>query len=132
MRYADERMNTKSAASWEPTVRKMLSDAATRAVYEALEERDELATKLVRLRLDAGLTQAQVAARMGIPQSRVAQMESLAIAALPSLSSIRRYATACGTRVVIEFTPARKRRTKSGNGARKAAERPRIPYSAAR
>lgn len=119
-------------APWEPTVGKLLADTQTRAAYEALAERAHLTNNLIRLRLDTGLTQAQVAARMGVTQGRVAQLESLTTPALPSLSSIRRYAEACGSRVLIDFAPPPKRRPARVNGRRQVAERPRTRYTVKR
>ena len=84
-----------------------------------------LTNNLIRLRLDAGLTQAQVATRMGVTQGRVAQLESLNTPALSGLSSIRRYAEACGSRMLIDFAPLPKRRATPSPSGRKIAERPR-------
>ena len=123
---------TNRTAAWAPSVRNLLADTQTRAAYEALEERAQLTNNLIRLRLDAGLTQAQVATRMGVTQGRVAQLESLSTPALPSLSSIRRYAEACGSRVLIGFAPPAKRRAARVNGRRQVAEQPRPRYTVKR
>ncbi len=104
-----------------------------RAAYEALDDKFELVVALLRLRSEAGLTQAQVAKRMGVTQGRVAQIESLSSAALPSLTSVRRYAAACGQRLLIGFEPAAKPIAKAaGRAPRKAAERPGKRYQARR
>ena len=84
--------------------------------YDALEEEFSLASQLIEARSRAGLTQAEVAERMGTSQSTVARLESGA--AKPSLSTLRRYAKATGTTVRIKLEPAQPARKK---GPRKAA-----------
>jgi transcriptional regulator with XRE-family HTH domain len=61
------------------------------------EGRKELAGELVRLRRDAGLSQTEVAARMGTSQSAVARLE--AGQGDLRLSSLQRYAAALGRRI---------------------------------
>jgi transcriptional regulator with XRE-family HTH domain len=84
--------------------------------YDALEEEFSLASQLIEARSRAGLTQAEVAQRMGTSQSSVASLESGA--AKPSLSTLRRYANATGTTVKIKLEPTERSRRK---GPRKAA-----------
>lgn len=55
---------------------KWMEDEAYRAAYEALEPEFALAKELIAARGRAGLTQADVAARMGTTQSVVARIES--------------------------------------------------------
>ncbi len=59
--------------------------------------RKELAGDLVKLRQDAGLSQTEVAARMGTSQSAVARLE--AGQGDLRLSSLERYAAALGRRI---------------------------------
>ena len=54
----------------------MLADAATRAEFDAQARDFETARELVAARAKAGLSQAQVAERMGTTQSTVARLES--------------------------------------------------------
>jgi transcriptional regulator with XRE-family HTH domain len=61
---------------------------------EMSERRQELASDLVAARLKAGLSQTEVAARMGTSQSAVARLESGD--ADIRLSTLERYATALG------------------------------------
>lgn len=75
--------------------------------YNALE--DEYATlgELLRARQQAGLTQAEVAERMGVAQASVARLESSAGSRkhAPSISTLRRYATALGCDLRITLAP---------------------------
>lgn len=67
--------------------------------YNALDEEFSLARQLIDARARAGLTQAEVAQRMGTSQSTVARLESGG--AKPSLSTLKRFAKATGARVRI-------------------------------
>jgi len=59
---------------------------------------------MVQARHAAGLTQQQVAARMGTTQSVVARLENAHH--LPSLDLVTRYAAALGRRVAFELVAA--------------------------
>jgi len=87
---------------------KMLADPQTRAAYEALADEFEVARELIAARTRAGLTQADVAERMGTSQSSVARLEGGKDT--PSLRSVRRYADAIGHRAVVRLEPAKSRR----------------------
>ena len=67
--------------------------------YDALDEEFSLASQLIEARARAGLTQTEVAERMGTSQSTVARLESGG--AKPSLSTLKRFAQATGARVRI-------------------------------
>ncbi|WP_081609030.1 MULTISPECIES: helix-turn-helix domain-containing protein [Rhodospirillales] len=65
----------------------------------------EIAETLIRARQRAGLSQAEVAKRMGTTQSVVARLESGR--SLPSSTSLARYAAATGSRLHVELLPGR-------------------------
>ena len=69
--------------------------------YDALEEEFALATALIRARKQANMTQEQVAEAMGTTQAAVARMESGRT--LPSTRTLKRFATATGTKLSIQF-----------------------------
>jgi predicted transcriptional regulator len=83
---------------------RLLKDKATRAAYVALDDEFSVAHELIAARVKAGLTQADVAARMGTTQSVIARMESGR--ALPSLRTLSRYAQAIGYSASVKLTPA--------------------------
>jgi transcriptional regulator with XRE-family HTH domain len=70
-------------------------------------ERDEgaLLDLLLKARQEAGLTQAQVAERMGTQAPAVARLERALATGRhsPSLTTLRRYAQAVGKRLVLEL-----------------------------
>lgn len=89
----------------EQVVRKLLRRPGVRAEVERIErEEGALLDALLKARLAAGLTQAQVAERMGTQAPAVARLErSLATGKhSPSLSTRRKYAKACGKRLVLD------------------------------
>jgi ribosome-binding protein aMBF1 (putative translation factor) len=69
--------------------------------YDALEEEFALATALIKARADAGLTQEEVAKRMGTTQSAVARLE--AGRSRPSVTTLAKFAKATGTRLRLSF-----------------------------
>jgi len=83
---------------------RLLADPATKAEYEAQAPEFEIAEELIRARQRAGLSQAEVARRMGTTQSVVARLESGR--SMPSAASLSRYAAATGTRLHVELVPA--------------------------
>ncbi|KGS39113.1 helix-turn-helix family protein [Burkholderia pseudomallei MSHR5613] len=56
-------------------------------------------------RQEAGLTQAQVAERMGTTASAVSRLEASLSSERhsPSFATLRKYAAACGKRLIISF-----------------------------
>ena len=83
-----------------------------KAAYDALA--DEFATlrELLRARMAAGMTQADVAARMGIAQATVARLESSAGSRkhAPSFATLRKYADAVGCELRITLAPKQSKR----------------------
>ena len=69
--------------------------------YDALEEEFALARALIGARAHAGITQAELAERMGTTQSAIARMESGK--GRPSTSTLAKVAKATGTRLRVNF-----------------------------
>jgi ribosome-binding protein aMBF1 (putative translation factor) len=69
--------------------------------YEALEEEFTLATALIMARSEAGLTQEELAKRMGTTQSAVARLEGGK--SRPSTTTLAKFAKATGTRLRVSF-----------------------------
>lgn len=81
--------------------REMLSQPEVRAEYDRLAPEFELIESLLRARIGAGLTQAQLAKKMGTSQSVIARLEGGN--SVPTLSTLRRYAAATGTRLRVSL-----------------------------
>ena len=88
-------------AEWDksPTFRK---------AYEALEEEFSLVSAIIEARTRSGLTQEELANRMGAKQSLVARLESGGT--MPSTRTLRRFAEATGSRLKISFEPVARKR----------------------
>ena len=69
--------------------------------YEALEEEFALASALIRARADSGLTQEEIAVRMGTTQSAIARLEGGK--SRPSTTTLAKFAKATGTRLRVSF-----------------------------
>ena len=88
----------------EALKRKMLSDPEVREAYDAMADEFDLARELIAARVRAGLTQAELAERMGTTQSAVARIERGK--RLPSVKTLLRYADATGCRALVKLVPA--------------------------
>ena len=71
--------------------------------YDRLAEEFELVDEILKARAAAGLTQAEVAARIGTTQSAVARLESAIGRHSPSLATLRRYASALGYKLQVRL-----------------------------
>jgi len=81
-----------------------LQDPAVKAEYDRLGPIYALVFELVEARHRAGLTQAQLAERMGTTQSAIARLENARH--MPSLGMAARYAEAVGQRLDIHLQAA--------------------------
>jgi DNA-binding XRE family transcriptional regulator len=84
--------------------RRMIVDRDVRTAYEALGDEFDLARELIAARVRAGLTQAEVAERMGTTQSVVARLESGA--RMPSVNTLLKFAKATRSRPIIKLLAA--------------------------
>ena len=86
-------------------IKRRKADPKFAKAYDALDDEFAALAALLKARTAAGLTQAEVASRMGVSQPVVARIE----ASLgkkdhsPSLNTLRRYADACGMKLVIQM-----------------------------
>jgi DNA-binding XRE family transcriptional regulator len=83
---------------------RLLANPKVKVEYEALAPEFEISAELVKARLRAGLSQAELAARMGTSQSTIARLESGQT--LPSTKTLLRYAEATGSRFHVRLSAA--------------------------
>lgn len=95
--------NTKAAgqARYDAFWEQQMADPAFRRVYAAEAAKKELWLQLVEARQAAGLTQAQMAERLGVGQSQVAKVERHGYEAY-TLTTLRRYVQALGEDFALE------------------------------
>ncbi len=86
-----------------------LSRPGVRAAYERLGPEFDLLSEMLRARQKAGLTQTQVAERMGTQSTAVTRLEGSLSSGKhsPSIATIKRYAHAVGCELRLTFVPQR-------------------------
>ena len=84
---------------------KILSDPVAKAAYEDMEIEFSLLRQMLKARRDAGLTQADVAAKMGTKAPAVTRLESSLGSGKhsPSLVTLQRYAEAVGCKLEVKL-----------------------------
>ncbi len=80
-----------------------LAKPGVKAEYERLDEEFALIDQFLKARMASGLTQADIAERIGTTQSAVARLETSSGKHSPSLETLRKYATAIGCRVELKL-----------------------------
>jgi ribosome-binding protein aMBF1 (putative translation factor) len=90
-----------SRKSWSDLRRRRLEKPAARVGYETARLAYELGRQVRELRQAHGLSQRQLAERMGTTQSVIARLE--AGGSKPSISTLERGAAALGTSIDIRF-----------------------------
>lgn len=94
-------------ASHDKVIAQLMQRPGVRHEVERIErEEGALLDILLKARQEAGLSQAQVAERMGTQAPAVARLErSLATGKhSPSLATLRKYALACGKKLSLQLT----------------------------
>ena len=85
-------------------VKKLMRRPGVRAEVERIErEEGALLDALLKARQQAGLTQAQIAERMGTQAPAIARLERALATGKhsPSIATVRKYVKACGKRLVL-------------------------------
>jgi DNA-binding XRE family transcriptional regulator len=83
--------------------KRWMRDPKFRKEYEMADEEFAVIEALIRARTKARLSQADLAKKIGTTQSAIARLEGGGVS--PSLSTLRRYAEATGTRLHLELRP---------------------------
>jgi ribosome-binding protein aMBF1 (putative translation factor) len=83
--------------------KRWMKEPKYRKAYDALEEEFVLASAVMDVRNRAGLTQEELARKMGTTQPVVARLESGR--SRPSIRTLERLADATGSRLLITFEP---------------------------
>jgi len=89
----------------DQVIKKLLRRPGVRAEVDRIErEESALLDALLKARQEAGLTQAQVAERMGTQAPAVARLERALATGKhsPSVATLRKYVKACGKRLVLQ------------------------------
>ena len=84
------------------THKKLIAKMRSQPGYK---EKYELPCKMLEARKRAGLTQEQVAEKMGTKATAIARLESASSKHSPKVETLRKYAEAVGCRLNIELIP---------------------------
>lgn len=82
-----------------------------KAEYDRLDEEFAILEEFLKARAAAGITQAEVAKRIGTTQSAIARLESCSSKHSPSLATLRKYAHALGCRLELKLVTERNKET---------------------
>lgn len=85
--------------------RRWIGDPEFRLAYEEADVEYRVVEALIEARSRARLSQTELAKRIGTTQSAIARLESGQIS--PTISTLKRYATATGSRLVIDMLPVK-------------------------
>lgn len=85
---------------------KALQRVETKNEYDRLEAEFELIDALLTMRQQSGLTQDEVARRMGTQKSNISRLEKGSVN--PSWKTLQNYAHACGFELTMKFKEGKK------------------------
>ncbi|MBW4637365.1 MAG: helix-turn-helix domain-containing protein [Gloeocapsa sp. UFS-A4-WI-NPMV-4B04] len=101
---------TPKTTLWKSVRDSVLADPEVRAEYDALDNEFNVARAVIALRSQSGLTQRELAERIGIKQPQLARIESGK--QLPKLETLALLADGAGYTIEVNFVPkARKKRS---------------------
>lgn len=84
---------------------KALRDQAVKEEYAALSAAYDLRKQLISLRMEAGLTQEELAELLHTKKSNISRLENVNSTISPKFSTIEAYARAMGYKLEINFIP---------------------------
>lgn len=87
--------------TWKVLREELLKDPEVRKEYERLGPRYELISQLIGARLKSGLTQAQLAKKIGTKQSAIARIEGGD--SNPSIAFLEKLTQALGSKLIIQL-----------------------------
>ncbi len=93
----------------EQLVSKLMQRPGVQAEVARIErEEGELLDALLKARMDAGLTQAELARRMGTHAPAIARLERALATGKhsPSVATLRKYVQACGKQLIVQVGTA--------------------------
>jgi len=100
---------------------KALARSDVKREYQNLVEEFAFLDEILKARTATGLTQAEVAERIGTTQSAVARLESADAKHSPSIATLHRYASALGYKLQVRLVKDGGLTTRSTRTARRRA-----------
>jgi len=87
--------------NWKVFKRELLKNKEVAKEYKRLEPRYRLISQLIEARVKKGMTQSELARKIGTKQSAIARLESGR--ANPSVSFLEKMASATGSELIIQI-----------------------------
>lgn len=94
-------MNKHSGRSWQEVRAELLANPDALAEYERLRPQYELVSQIIGARVEQGITQAQLAARVGTRQTNISRLERGD--SNPTLDFMQKVATGLGKELIIKL-----------------------------
>ncbi len=104
--------------------KRALSNPQVKKAYEAAASDFAFLDEVLRARAEAGLTQSEVAERIGTTQSAIARLESAEPKHSPSIATLQKYAKALGYTVEVRLVKERRLTTRSSGRVARSASIP--------
>ena len=104
--------------------RRALARPDVKAAYDASADEFAFLDEVLKARAESGLTQAEVAERIGTTQSAIARLESAEPKHSPSLATLQRYAKALGYTVELRLVKERRLTMRSSGRVARGPARP--------
>jgi len=94
-------MQTNKRPTFKDFKKKALLNKELKKEYDALKPLFSIKKELIAARLSKGLTQDEIAKKMGTSKSNISRLESLNNSYIPNLTTLMKYAEALGMRLDI-------------------------------
>lgn len=89
-------------SKWEDLEKQLLADPEVKKEYDKLAPRYALISQLISVRIKKGLTQKEVAEKLGTKQSAVARLESGSVN--PTLGLLQKFAQVMGYKLTVHLS----------------------------
>ncbi len=94
-------MDKKTTSSWEDIKKELLKDPATYKEYKSLEPEYKIISQMIKIRIEQGLTQKELADKIGTRQSNISRLESGEYN--PSLEFLKKVAIGLNKELIISL-----------------------------
>lgn len=84
--------------------KRALQDAEVKSEYDALAPLFDIKKQLINARLNNGITQDEIAHKIGTSKSSISRLESLNNTFMPNVGTLIKYAEALGLKLDIGFS----------------------------
>ncbi len=84
---------------------KVLTDEKAKALYNELDFEYQLLEELIEQRKASGLTQEEIARRMGTKTPNISRFENSLLKPSPTLATLKKYAHALGCHLEVHVVP---------------------------